>query len=74
MIEAGSAGLNGAEAPRDVGVICITEEDAHQWEEVLEDEEESWDDEDGDSNGMSDFCSWLSCSRFPISATNLRYS
>lgn len=46
------AEINGTEPSRDVGVICITEEDAHQWEEVLEDEEEVWDDEDEDSNGM----------------------
>ncbi|CAG7920809.1 unnamed protein product [Penicillium olsonii] len=35
-----------------VGVIVITAEDEQYWEDFVEDEEEEWDSEDADSNGM----------------------
>jgi hypothetical protein len=35
-----------------VGVIVITAEDEEIWEEFIEDDEEEWDSEDADSNGM----------------------
>ena len=43
--------LNGAEIPRHVGVICVTDEDIHQWAETFGDDEEECDD-DEDSNGI----------------------
>lgn len=36
-----------------VGVIIITAEDEEYWEHFVEDDEEEWDSEDADSNGMS---------------------
>jgi hypothetical protein len=35
-----------------VGVIVITAEDEEYWEDFVEDDEEEWDSEDADSNGM----------------------
>jgi hypothetical protein len=35
-----------------VGVIVITAEDEQYWEDFIEDDEEEWDSEDADSNGM----------------------
>lgn len=35
-----------------VGVIVITAEDEQYWEDFVEDDEEEWDSEDADSNGM----------------------
>ncbi|KAL1955313.1 hypothetical protein VTO42DRAFT_8845 [Malbranchea cinnamomea] len=42
---------DGIEVPRDIGVVVITNEDAHYWDALLEDEEErEWETEDEDSN------------------------
>lgn len=49
---------NGIDSTRqDIGVIVITQEDEGYWENFVEDDddEEHWDSEDADSNGMS-FC------------------
>lgn len=35
-----------------VGIIVITAEDEQYWEDFVEDDEEEWDSEDADSNGM----------------------
>lgn len=45
----------GASVPRrDIGIVVITHEDAHYWDELAEEEDEGgWDEEDGDSNGKS---------------------
>jgi hypothetical protein len=41
-----------AKAQPGVGVIVITAEDEEYWEHFVEDDEEEWDSEDADSNGM----------------------
>jgi hypothetical protein len=52
---------NGIDTTRqDIGVIVITQEDEEYWEHFAEDDEdEEWDSEDADSNGMLDFPSSL---------------
>lgn len=45
--------LNAEMAPRDIGVVVITEQDVHYWDALAESDEEGkgWDSEDEDSNG-----------------------
>jgi hypothetical protein len=57
---------NNEEAPRDIGVVVITEEDAHYWDAFAEDgeEEKGWDTEDEDSNGELPLLFFLSLQSF----------